>query len=266
MKFITAFVEQTNIKHNRIKYTLMLCVASILYSMMLSFVEKIVYSGNLYSYYGALYLFVIWSAFIYMILLFLFIQKKRGITQPLTFKSYILPLFLVQTIFYILMLALGVGAYQVSVDSTLLRTITSTLSIVFSMLYIPWQVFCFFQIYDGKRNPFTILWNGIKKLVEHYRSCFYSLLFLFMIAWCYQIVLRTFFGSVPTFFTFGLIQDLMVNSNPFVPTIQNAMFISQSSQFWGVTLVSLVYGIIMCFVLVHYYMLMICIYDKDIKV
>lgn len=223
--------------------------------------------GGLYKYYYVvLYLFVVWSAYIFMVITFIFIQKKRDSEAKLALRSYILPLLGVQSIFYILMLLFGVGAFMLGSNIPIFATIGSMISMVLLVLYIPWQLFCFFQIYDGARNPLTILWKGLKKIAVHYRSCFYTLLVLFLVAMLYQMINGLFFDIQQSFSPLTALEDIMVQSNPFAQAINYIIYAISSPNLWGISITSFLYGLVMCCTLVYYYMVMICIHDEDIKV
>lgn len=266
MKLMSEFLTKTNLRKKRITFTMILILSSILYSIMFSFVNTIIYMGNLVYYYSALYLFVLWCAFIFMMITFLFLQRKRGIQEALKMKSYILPLLGVQSIFYVVMLLLGVGVFLLNANNAVLVGIASVLSLLVVTLYIPWQLFSFFQIYDGVRNPFKILWNALKTIIVHYRSCFYGAFPLFLIAVIYNIMMSNIFGADAMFSTYTILQEIMITSNPFLDFITYVTTISQNPLALQPAIVSFLYGILLCCVLVYYYMLMLCVYDEEIKV
>lgn len=268
MKIIQEFKTFTHLKESVGKLSLILIVTSLIYCIMFSFVQTMIYMGNPIYYYAALYVFVIWSAYIYMLILFQFVQKKRGIQDKLKLKSYILPLWGVQTIFYIVLIGSSwlLLSFAGSDELSIFYYVMTPICILLTMFYIPVQVFSFYAIYDGIRQPFLILKQALIKVYRHYRTCFYALLALTLVVVIYQFIMASFFDISSSFSAFQAVQDIMVQSNPFVSSIQYMTFAFQNHDLWGATAVSFVYGVIMCVVLVYYYMVMICAYDEDIKV
>lgn len=268
MNTVKEFISFTNLKNNRIKLSLLLMVASILYCIVLSLVHTIIYMGNPFYYYAALYIFVVWTAFIYMIILFQFLQKKRGIEKALSLKSYILPLVGVQTIFYVVMIGCGLLTFMVAgtTQYSSFYYILTPVCILLTICYIPVQVFSFFAIYDGVSNPFIIIKTAFMKLIKHYRSCFYALLTLVIFAMAYNIIMGAAFDLSQSFQAFNAVQNVMVQSNPFVNAVNYMVYAFQNGALWPAVVVSFLYGVVMCILLVYYYMFMVCIYDEDIQI
>ena len=62
------------------------------------------------------------------------------------------------------------------------------------MFYIPVQIFGAFHIYDGKRNPFSVIKSSFQTIFTHYRSVFYSILLLVVIVALYYSLTSAFLG------------------------------------------------------------------------
>ena len=265
MKTLQEFQTFVHLKKHFWKLSLVLIIASLFYCVAYSFVQTIVYMGNPIAYYIALYFLVIWSAYIFMIIIFSFVQKKRDEQSKLKLKSYIMPLLMVQSMLYFIMIAVSLVTLYVSTTPNPLFYIGSALCILLSMFYIPLQLLSFFQIYDGKRNPFIILYNACKMIVVHYRSIFYAMFTLFMLALFYDIVMDMFFSISATSTPYMMAQDIMVNSNPFMNVINYIMFAFENGELWDIIIITFIYGISMCCLLTYFYMFMICVHDNDIK-
>lgn len=266
MTTIQEFLRFTHMKKHRSKLFALLVIASLFYSVLYAMVHTVLYMGNLIYYYGALYVFVVWAAFIFMVILFQFVQCKRDEHPTLRMRSYILPLWGVQTLFYIVMMGSGMLAFTLAGYTSIGFYIIAPICIVLLILYIPVQVFSLFAIYDGKRNPFGIIKMAFQQLIKHYQTCFYALLGLVFIAVVYHFIMSFFFLVLEPFNVILGVQNIVVASNPFVKAIEYTVYLFQNSKLLAAAITSFVYGICMCFALVHYYMVMLCAYDGDIKV
>lgn len=268
MKTIQDFITFTNLSKNRVKLSATLIIAALVYALMYALLNTIVFVADSLYYYAALYVFVIWTAYIFMIILFQFVQRKRDMHEKLKLKQYILPLWGVQTILFIVMIGSGLMAFMASGNSDMaaLYYILTPICILLVMIYIPLQIFAFIAIYDGMRNPFAILFQAVKKLTAHYRTCFYALAVLLLVAMLYQVIMSTFFNVSASFEAARDVQNIMVASNPFLHAIDYTIYAFQNAALWPAAVVSFLYGIIMCILLVYYYMVMLSAYDEDIKV
>lgn len=267
-KVIREFLDVTNSRGSLLKFTFLLIIASMLYCMVYSFASIFIYQSNGLIYYGIQYIIVLWAAFVYMVILFQFLMKKRKDDIKLKLKSYVLPLWGVQTIFFILMAGSSFLSSTLIMQGTLPLNsyVLTPLILLLMILYVPLQVLCLLQIYDGKRNPLYIIKDACSCLVKHYQTCFYSLLALVLLAALYHMCMGAFFGVSSSFVPYSAVMDLMVSSNPFMNAFHYLAFVLNHIQFLGPFLVSLVYGSIMCIALVYYYMVMICAYDGNINV
>ncbi|MGX8833827.1 hypothetical protein ACWG0P_06410 [Amedibacillus sp. YH-ame6] len=267
MKTIHEFINFTNLKGNRIKLTLMLIIPSLLYSLALSFFNTIVYISAFSNYYYfALYVFVLGTSFIYLILLFQFIHKKRDIEIPHSMKPYVLPYFFLQSVFFLIMIGSAWGSMALLQYASSLTSVMSVVCTLLAIFYIPVQTFSFFYLFDGEKNPFVILWKATKKVLKHYQFCFYALLTLALVAMLYNLIMDVFFGIGSNFVPMLLVHDIMISSNPFAFAGTYVAFAFENVNMWGPVLVSVIYGVLMCSVLVYYYMGMLCAYDEDIKI
>ncbi|MEG1474433.1 MAG: hypothetical protein RSC10_01675 [Longicatena sp.] len=268
MKTIQEFLVFTNLKNNVLKESIILVLASLLYCMIYSFTSLLAYQSGTTMYYILLYVVVIWAAFIYMIILFAFLQKKRDYDTKLRMKKYLIPCLSVQTIFFILMVGSGVLSYALMVNDQLSINafVLTPFMMISLMMYIPLQIFAFFEIYEGVRNPFVMIKNAFLKIMKHYRAVFYSLLVLLLITMLYQGILSMVFNLHNSFVIASATTDMLVRSNPFMDVFDYIAYIGKDNQLLLQVGVSFVYGVIMSVALVFYYMFMICVYDNDIKV
>ena len=268
MKKINEFLTMIHLQEKPLKLWLLIVIPSVIYCVMLSFVQTLMYMGNPLIYYSALYFLILWFGFVWLIVFFQFLNKKRGNTMTLSIKSYLLPYFGVQTIFYILMMGCHYITMQIAGDlsKNFLFYILTALCILVTLAYLPWQLFCCFEILDGKRNPLRILKDGLVKLAKQYQICFYALILLAFVAVVFAFGKEMLFHIPMSFVPYMSVHDIMVNANPFADGIAMAVYAFKDVSQWGCVLYSLVYGIIMSVLLVVYYMLMACAYDEDIRI
>ena len=134
------------------------------------------------------------------------------------------------------------------------------------MFYIPVQVFACYAIYDGARNPFLIIKDAFVKIIRHYRSSFYSMLVIFLIAFAYTSVMDAFFQYGTRFAANSGVVDIMTRSNPFMDAMELGLSLSGNMQLLPAFILSIIYGVLMCLMLVFYYIFMVCIYDEDVHI
>ena len=195
MKTWKDFLSFTNIRERIASLLIMLMLLSILYcsiySMGISVVSR---AGSMLVSYLFLYLIVVVAAYVYLIVMFQFIRTKREDIRTLTMKDYMFPLIGVQTLLFVVMVGSSWLSFQLMLaDMSSINTILTPIMLVLMMFYIPVQVFACFAIYDGARNPFLIIKDAFVKIIRHYRSSFYSMLVIFLIAFAYTSFMNAFF-------------------------------------------------------------------------
>ena len=268
MKTWKDFLSFTNIRERIASLLIMLMLLSILYcsiySMGISVVSR---AGSMLVSYLFLYLIVVVAAYVYLIVRFQFIRTKREDIRTLTMKDYMFPLIGVQTLLFVVMVGSSWLSFQLMLaDMSSINTILTPIMLVLMMFYIPVQVFACFAIYDGARNPFLIIKDAFVKIIRHYRSSFYSMLVIFLIAFAYTSFMNAFFQYGTLFAVNSGVVDIMTRSNPFMDAMELGLSLFDNMQLLPAFLVSVVYGVVMCLVLVFYYTFMVCIYDEDVHV
>ena len=205
--------------------------------------------------------------YVYLIVMFQFIRTKREDIRTLTMKDYMFPPIGVQTLLFVVMVGSSWLSFQLMLaDMSSINTILTPIMLVLMMFYIPVQVFACFAIYDGARNPFLIIKDAFVKIIRHYRSSFYSMLVIFLIAFAYTSFMNAFFQYGTLFAVNSGVVDIMTRSNPFMDAMELGLSLFDNMQLLPAFLVSVVYGVVMCLVLVFYYTFMVCIYDEDVHV
>lgn len=270
MAMLRKFYAFTNLKEHITGLSIMLILLSILYCSVYSMVISVaVRLGSMFTYYLFTYLFVILSAYVYMIVMFQFIRNKRKDTNSITMRKYMLPFVGVQTIFYIIM----AGSSYVSINmlmqgqQSLLSYPLTLIMILAILLYIPMQVLACFSIYDGIRNPFKIIQSAFMKIMHHYQSCFYSFLILLLLVFGYNMIMALAFDYQQNLFAINsIVVEIMTHNNPFMTAFELGINIFKNLNLLAPLLVSVIYGILMCILLVFYYTFMACIHDEDIKI
>lgn len=268
MKTWREFLSFTHIKESKWSLFIMLALLSFLYC---SFYQTIIYfagsSGDRVAWYIFHYLLIIGSAYVYMIVMFQFIRTKRKDSSDLRMKKYFLPLLGVQTILFILLAGSSFLSFQfIMMGMNQMNTVMTPVMLLLMMFYIPVQIFACFMIYDGARNPFKILKDAVIKIVHHYRSIFYSMLVLLLIAVVYNFAMEAIFQYGYIFSPGTAAMDIMVRSNPFIDALELGLSLPGNSQLLAPFILSLCYGAAMCFILIYYYMFMVCIFDEDVHV
>ena len=94
----------------------------------------------------------------------------------------------------------------------------------------------------------------------------YSMLVIFLIAFAYTSFMNAFFQYGTLFAVNSGVVDIMTRSNPFMDAMELGLSLFDNMQLLPAFLVSVVYGVVMCLVLVFYYTFMVCIYDEDVHV
>lgn len=270
MNMLKEFYSFANIKGKTVSLSIMLVLLSALYCSVYTMVISVaVRFGSIMTYYLLIYLFVLITAYVYMIVMFQFIRNKREDTSKLSMKKYMLPLFGVQTIYFVIMagssslsISMFMNAQQSIVSYPL--TVVMLLSILF---YIPMQIFSCFYIYDDVRNPFKIVKQAFFNIIHHYQSCFYSLLVLLVVTLGYSMIMSIIFDyGQSTFVLNSAVMEIMTHNNPFMNAFELGLNLTKNINLLAPLLVSIVYGCIMCVLLVYYYSFMVCIHDDNIKV
>ena len=88
MKKINEFLTMIHLREKPFKLWLLIVIPSIIYCVMLSFVQTLMYMGNPLIYYSALYFLILWFGFVWLIVFFQFLNKKRGNTMTLSCLLY----------------------------------------------------------------------------------------------------------------------------------------------------------------------------------
>ena len=269
MKIINEFIEFTNLKGQMKNFVLLLMLTSFLYCSVYMLLTNLLYQVQIPAvFYLALYVLVLLAAYVYMLVLYQFLKKKRELTTEVNLKQCKVPLFLTQSIFYVLMVGGSLLSYSFMVIEAIswMQYVLIPVLILLLILYVPWQIFSIFEILDGQKNPLIILKNGLTTIFKHYQSVFYSLAILFIVALIYHGCMDIFFNFHSTFIPTTAVVDIMTRSNPFLIVFELLGSVLDNMQIALPILVSLVYGILMCFLLSIYYMVLLCIYDGDIKI
>lgn len=268
MKVLKDFSAFANIKGRLASLTIMLALLSLLYCTTYIMVNSIAFRFGIAMYYAITYGFALLAAYVYMIVIFMFIRNKRMDKQTLVMKSYLLPLLSVQTIFFVAMAGssfLSIQFLMQKIDSVWYYPLTVCI-ILATLFYIPMQVFACIYIYDGYKNPFRIIKQSFLTIKRHFISCFYILLLLAVIGGGYRVLLAILSEYPFTFVANIAVIEIMTHSNPFMIAFELGMNVTGNAQFIVPVLLSLLYAIVMCIALVYYYSCMVCIYDNDIRV
>ena len=232
MKTWKDFLSFTNIRERIASLLIMLMLLSILYcsiySMGISVVSR---AGSMLVSYLFLYLIVVVAAYVYLIVMFQFIRTKREDIRTLTMKDYMFPLIGVQTLLFVVMVGSSWLSFQLMLaDMSSINTILTPIMLVLMMFYIPVQVFACFAIYDGARNPFLIIKDAFVKIIRHYRSSFYSMLVIFLIAFAYTSFMNAFFQYGTLFAVNSGVVDIMTRSNPFMDAMELGLSLFDNMQ------------------------------------
>lgn len=268
MKTWKEFLSYTHIKESKWSLFLMLALLSFLYC---SLYQTVIYfagrSGDRIAWYVFHYLLIMISAYVYMIVMFQFIRTKRKDSSDLKMKQYLIPIFGVQTILFILLAGSSFLSFQfMMIGMKQANVVMTPIMLILMMFYIPVQVFACFAIYDGARNPLVILKDAVMKIIHHYRSVFYSMLILLLVAVIYNFAMEAFFQYGYLFSPSTAVMDIMVRSNPLTDALELGLSLSGNSQLIAPFILALCYGLVMSFILIYYYMFMVCIFDDDVHV
>lgn len=269
MKTIQDFLTFTNLKGARIRYCGLLIFASILYCMIYGITSILLYATDNAIYYNlGIYAINMASSFIYMVILFQFLVIKRNIQTKLKLKSYVMPLILTQSIFFIFLAGGSYATFSFMLQETY-QSIYYVMNIILMMgiiFYLPLQIFSMFAIFDEMRNPFIILKTAFVKVFKHYQSVFYSILVLLVLAIGFSWIMNSVYNYGNEFVATTAAIDIMIRNNPFLTASELIMNVSSNSAIFVPCIIAIAYGFIMCTVLVYYYMVMVCIYDEDIRI
>lgn len=267
MKTIQDFLTFTNLRGARIRFSGLLIFASILYCMVYGVTSVLLYTMNHAIYYNlGIYVITIASSFIYMVILFQFLILKRDIQTKIKLKSYVLPLILTQSILFLFLAGVSYATFALSLQEAYqsIYYIMNVLLMLGIILYLPLQIFSMFVIFDEKRNPFIILKTAFVKIVKHYQSVFYSLLVLLILSVSFIWIMNTVYDYGSEFVATTAAVDIMIRNNPFLIASELILNVTNNPAIIMPSIIAIVYGFIMCLVLVYYYMVMACIYDEDI--
>lgn len=269
MKLIKEFYEFTGLKQQQKKVCFLLIIASFLYCVSYMGVMNVVYqsSSSLWFYLG-IYIIVLFAALGFMYILHQFMHIKRKDRATFSLKAICGPVLCVQTIFYFALVGMSFLSFSVLMRGQMQVNafVITPVMMVLMLCYIPLQVFCFYYIYDGLKNPLIIIGKSFRLIIKHYQSVFYSLLPLFLVAVIFQSCLSIFFNLSNPFMPNSAIVSLLTESNPFMTLFELIGFVFENSAFLLPVLLSFVYGCVMCYLLSIYYMLMAAIFDEDIHV
>lgn len=268
MKSIREFMVFTNLKGHVKSFVIILLLLSFLYCSVYTITTQILYKmDSSLLYYLGLYVLVIGSTYVYMIILFQFIKSKREDTRDYKPKTYFAPLFVVQSIYFVLLSGGGILSYACIANEQLALNayLVSPILILFIMFYIPMQIFSILYIYDGHKNGLRIIKDSFLKILHHYQSVFYSFLVIGCLYFAFLVMMNSMFGMTISLLPASFAMNIMTMSNPFITLFQFMGSVLDNMQIAVPALISLCYGILMCFALTYYYMVMICIYDNDIK-
>lgn len=269
MKLIKEFYEFTGLKQQQKKVCFLILFASFLYCASYVGLMNIVYqtSSSLWFYLG-IYSIILCAALGFMYIVHQFMHIKRKDSATFSLKAICGPVLLVQSIFYIALVGTSFLSFtllmrgQMQVNALVITPVI----MVLMLSYIPLQVFCFYYIYDGLKNPFIIIGKSFRLIIKHYQSVFYSLLPLFLVAVIFQSCLAIFFNLSNPFIPNTAIVSLLTESNPFMTLFTYMGFVFENSAFVMPVVLSFLYGCVMCYLLSIYYMVMAAIFDEDIHV
>lgn len=265
MKTIKEFIRFTNIDKEGKQLFIILCIASILYCAMESVLMNMVYQiGNTTVYFVALYGIVLCSGYGFMMLLFQFLQSKRGIKEKVVMKPYILPFVKVQLILSSILIGGSYGLY--ALHTHWLYGVVNAVLFLCILFYFPIQIFSMFSIYDGHRNSIRIIYHAFYKMMKHYRSVFYSYICLLLLGYGCSCVLMGISGIGYILNPSILAIDFLLRSNPFMLFFELFGTMFSSTSLFIASCIALVYGIFMHILFVFYFMFMDCIYDEDVHV
>lgn len=269
MNVLREFMTFTNLKGQLKNFVLLLTLTSFLYCSIYTIITNIMYQVQVPAFfYIVMYVVVLVSAYVYMLVLYQFYKTKRELKKEVDLKACRVPVFLTQSIFYVLMVGGSLLSYFFMVQSSLqwMQYVLIPVLILLLILYVPWQIFAIFTILDGERQVFTILKTSLQKIVKHYQSIFYSLAIVFIIALIYHGCMDLFFGFHSSFIPTSAVVDIMTRSNPFLMVFELLGSVLDNIRIALPILLSLGYGFFMCVVLSVYYMVLLCIYDENIKI
>ena len=134
MKAWKEFMEFTNLKGQVKNFVMLLMLTSFLYCSVYTILANFMYwNGNTLLFYGILYVLVIVSAYVYMLVLYQFLKKKRDDDLRVDMKACRIPLIMTQSVFFLLMdwgqfcilLTYGKsrsGVFTISIDTNLAAT------------------------------------------------------------------------------------------------------------------------------------------------
>lgn len=265
MNIIKEFIRFTNVDKEGKQLLLLLCIASFLYCAMESVLMNIVYQiGNTMVYFVALYVIVLSSGYGFMMILFQFLQSKRGIKKKVVMKPYIVPYVKVQCILSSILILGSYGLYAIQIHW--LYSIMNAILFLCIIMYFPIQILSMFSIYDGHRNSIRIIYQAFYSMIKHYRSIFYSYICLLLLGYGCSCIIMNLSGIGYIMNASILAIDFLLRSNSFMLFFELFNTIFDSSTLMIASGIAFVYGVIMHVFLVFYFMLMSCIYDEDIHV
>ena len=267
MKTIKKFLDFTNLSKEWKSALLALVISSLMYCSLYTLLMRILFMvNNAILYYMTLYLIVVFSGVVFMMILMHFLKTKREEMREVKFRTLLLPLVLVQSIYFVVMAGgSSLSLYLLKENIQGYNAILNVILMFCLMFYIPVQIFGAFHIYDGKRNPFSVIKESLQTIFTHYRSVFYSFLLIVVIVALYYSLLNAFFGMEYTFYTFSAVIDIMT-MNPFMIACTYIMEIGTNMNKLMAVVFSFVYGIFICAALCLYYMFMACIHDGNVNI
>lgn len=265
MQMLKDFIKFTNINKMGKQLYFIVLIASLLYCAMESVLMNMVYQiGNIVVYFIMLYGIVLCAGYGCMMILFQFLQSKRGQTQKLNMRTYVMPYIKVQTILSSILIG---GSYLLYVVSqSWLYSIVNAMLLLCILFYFPIQIFSMFLIYDGYRKSMDIIRIALQKMLKHYRSIFYSYISVLLLAYGCSSVIMVLSGVGYILHPSVLAIDFLLRSNPFMLFFELFATMFQSASLSLAGSIALIYGIVMHVIFVFYFMFMACIYDENIHV
>lgn len=273
MKLYQDFIAHTHLSGNRIKISILLIALGLLYSGSYQLLETVLLNfENPIFFFFMLFLWNIFCVWIVDCLLFFFLRLKREDSKTRSYKTMLIPAFTTQAILagsVILLTYVASYAQLMSFEQpsfVYLNILLSAILLCLWMIYIPLQICCAYQIYDGERNPFRNLKSAISKIRAHYQSIFYSFICVFMIVLLYRFLMTLCFDGATFFLPTTMMLDLMNHIAPFDQVFYYGRDMMTATNLIAPTIVSFLYGCLIIYAMLHFYMFMAVIYDEEIKI
>lgn len=246
---------------------LVVCV-SLLYSALYQVVMPVIYqSENTVLFYGAVLVLALFTGWVTMMIIAYPVSIKREETMQVK-KRMMVPYSITFGSMMLCLLVLGIVSFRfaMQVEQGWMAYAVNALLILACLLYVPVGVFAMLQLYDGAKNPCTIIIQSIKKLLKHQQSVFYSTVLVAILFISYRYVMNALFSFQLGVALYDVPLELISRCVPFLDIPSIVISLGGNSQMWGVLLVSFGYQLVLCVAYVFYIFYMICIHDEDISV